>query len=121
MLEFFAIRNKEGRYFRRKGYGGYGATWVDGLLKARIYTRIGGARAVVSYFALNHPEYGVPEIVVLTATETAVIDETERVAKSVAKKEEKRMLSIFAARERALKDAEAALCRVKAEIERLQK
>lgn len=80
-LEFYAVRNKEGKWFHRKGYSGYGETWVDELSKARIYTKIGHARAQVTYFAENYHSYGIPEIVVFTITESRVINEEERLKK----------------------------------------
>ena len=87
-LEFFAVRNREGKWFRAKGYGGSGLTWVDDIKKARIYQKLGGARAIVSYFANQHPTYGIPVIVKMTVTAVEEIDETVRVEKQRLKKRE---------------------------------
>ena len=86
-LQFYGVRNKEGKWFRAKGYGGYGETWVKELKKARIYNRIGPARAQVSYFSNEYPEYGIPDIILFKCTELVVLDETERVLKQKKSKE----------------------------------
>lgn len=78
-IELFAVRNQEGKYFHRKGYGGYGETWTSDFKKARIYTKIGQARAIVTFFADRWPEYGIPDVVQLMVTEVKVIKEEERV------------------------------------------
>ena len=86
-LEFYAVRNQEGKWFRAKGYGGYGDTWVSDIKKARTYNKLGSARAQVSYFANNYPKYGIPELVVFKCDHMEVLDETERVEKQRQKKE----------------------------------
>jgi hypothetical protein len=88
-LFFFAVRNKDGEWFRRKGYGGYGATWVDDIKSARIYNKAGYARAQIAYFAKNYPSYGVPDLVVFKATEYQVVDEQARIEEQRIKAEEK--------------------------------
>lgn len=80
-LLFFGVRSKDGKWFRRKGFSGYGESWVSELTKARIYNKIGHARQIVSFFAERHPSYGVPDVVEFKVTESRVIDETERFQK----------------------------------------
>lgn len=80
-IKLYAIRNSEGKWFRRKGYGGWGESWTDKFSAARIFNKIGYARTQVTFFARRWPEYGVPELVELKVTESSVIDETDRVAK----------------------------------------
>ena len=89
-LVLYAVRNKDGQYFRAKGYGGYGDTWVDELKKARIYAKIGPARGTVTWFANHHPKYGIPQIVELRVTEVFALNETERVKKSMDRKAKKK-------------------------------
>lgn len=89
LLELYAVRNQEGQWFRRKGYGGYGETWVDDFKLARIYNKIGPARAIVSFFTNRWPEYGVPDLVVLRINETFVLDESARVSQVKDKKKRK--------------------------------
>jgi len=81
-IKLYAVRNSEGKW---KGYGGYGETWTDRFSAARIYNKIEHARAQVTYFAKNYPQYGIPELVELTITRIEVLDETERVAKALGK------------------------------------
>ena len=88
-LEFFAVRNREGQWFHRKGYSGQGETWVEEVLQARIYTKIGPARAQVTFFAKNWPSFGVPEIAVFKLSESYVINEEERFKKQQEKEEKK--------------------------------
>jgi hypothetical protein len=80
-LELYAIRTKDGKWFHRKGYGGMGESWADDFEKARIYNKIGPARAVVTWFAKRWPEYGVPNLVRLVISKAELVDETERVEK----------------------------------------
>lgn len=77
---FYVVRNDEGEFFRRKGFSGGGNSWSKDPKRARVYTEIGKARAVVTWFAKNHPSYAVPEIVIFEAVPVKVIDETDRVA-----------------------------------------
>lgn len=88
-LEFYAVRNREGQWFHRKGYSGTGDSWVEDVLQARIYNKIGHARRQVTFFAKNWPSFGVPEIVVFKVAEHHVIDETERFKKQREKEEKK--------------------------------
>lgn len=87
-LTLYAVRNREGRWFRSKGYGGYGETWTPEIGKAKLYTKIGQARGRVTFFANKWPEFGTPDIVEFVATEQAVLPEAERVQRATAKKAE---------------------------------
>jgi hypothetical protein len=97
-LEFYAVQNTEGKYFRRKGYGGYGESWVDDLKSARIFPKIGGARAVVTFWSEldrekkrgdpNYKEFGTPNLIVLTISKTRILNEEERIQKRQKKVEE---------------------------------
>ena len=62
-LKFYAVRNREGQWFHRKGMSGAGEHWREDVEEARIYNKIGHARRQVTYFAENWPSFGVPEIV----------------------------------------------------------
>lgn len=81
-LDLYVVCNRNGQFLRAKGYGGSGEKWVNEINKARIYPKIGTARAQVTWFANNYPQYGVPKIVKLTCTGIEVLDEKERVKKS---------------------------------------
>lgn len=47
-LNFYIVMNSDGQFFRAKGRGGYGQTWVEDPNKARIYAKIGPARAAIT-------------------------------------------------------------------------
>jgi hypothetical protein len=79
---FYLVRNKEGKFFRSKGWGGYGDTWVEDPKRARVYQKISQARSRVSFFANNYPEYGVPDLVAISASQGIVLDESKRVEKA---------------------------------------
>jgi len=129
-LELYVVRNGEGKYFRSKGYGGYGNNWVDELKQARIYAKIGPARSQVSFWATNYPKYGTPEIVVLTVSATKVLQEDDRVKKAaLRRKREKLNNDLFWANEKleearkrvqGLSDQKAFLS-AKNNVEKLQK
>jgi len=104
-LEFFAVRSKDGKYFRSVGFGG-GKNWVDDIKKAKIYPKIGQARARVTWFKANYPDFGVADIIKIIANEAIVLSEVERVEKSINKKEEKELKRQKERAERALKQAE---------------
>ena len=80
-LLLYGVMGQDGKWFRRKGYSGYGESWVDDMNRARIYNKIGHARQIVSFFANKFPSYGVPSIVELKVSRMRVIDEDERVQK----------------------------------------
>jgi hypothetical protein len=73
VLELFAVQNSEGKWFHRKGYGGYGETWCDEQHKARIYTKLSQARAQVTYFTKNFPEYPAPNVVRFSMIGTGIV------------------------------------------------
>lgn len=87
VLEFYVVRNKEGKYLRTKGYGGYGDSWVTELNRAKVYTKRGGASGQITWWATHYPDYGIPDLVPLTATLGEPIDQTERLTKVMKKKE----------------------------------
>lgn len=86
-LEFYVVRNKEGKYLRAKGYSGYGDSWVTELNRAKVYTKRGGASGQITWWATHYPDYGIPDLVPLTATLGEPIDQTERLTKVKKKKE----------------------------------
>ena len=81
-LEFYMVRSQDGKWLRSKGYNAMGDNWVDDIKKAKVWNKIGPARAQVTFWSTSYPSYGVPEIVVLKATIHSVIDEKSRVEKA---------------------------------------
>lgn len=61
-MNLYVVRNKEGKFFKNKGYGGYGSNWKDNLDQAKFYPKVGQAKSRVTYFAKHFPEYGVCDI-----------------------------------------------------------
>ena len=118
-LCLYAVRNREGKWFRRKGYGGYGETWVDDFARARIYTRPGGARGVIGWFANHHPTYGVPDLVALNITSVDVLDEKTRIEERKKKREAAEAKRQVRDHAREVKEAKRKLAEAEAEFERL--
>jgi hypothetical protein len=85
-LALFAVQNNQGQWFRAKGFGGHGNTWVDDFQKAKVYPKIGQARSRITFFATNYPTYPAPKLVKLVISEVMVIDETDRVEKAKKKR-----------------------------------
>ena len=65
-MKLYVVRNKEGKFFKNKGYGGYGSNWKDNLDQAKFYPKIGQAKARVTYFAKHFPTFGVCDILEFT-------------------------------------------------------
>ena len=89
ILSLYAVRSKDGKYFKNIGYSGSSGrkSWVDSLDKARIYAKIGQARSRVTWWSEHYPEYGTPELIELVVNEVKVVDDS-----GVIKKNKKRKL-----------------------------
>ena len=111
-LSVYVVRNKEGKFFRAKGYSGHGDTWVDEISECKIYPKIGSARRTVTWFANNHPKYGIPDLVELKISEGVVLDEADRVQKSQDKKKRDELNNEIWRAERKLKEAEREIEKV---------
>lgn len=107
-LKLYVVRNSQGHYFHAKGYNGYGKSWVEDINYAKFYTKIGPAKACVTYFS-NDPKYPIPDIVELIATESCVIDQKQRVAKVKNKKLIQKQMAIQNKAEYELQKAKDAL------------
>jgi hypothetical protein len=121
VLELYAVMNKDGQWFRAKGYGGCGASWVDDIKKARIYPKIGPAKARVTYFASHYPDYGIPKIVKLIVTDTEIIDTEKEYKENQKKKEIATAKYIAKQKEKHLKEAEQRLKEAQEKYENLLK
>lgn len=78
-LKYYAVRSKDGKFFRSKGYDPYGNdkrinSWVDDIKEAKLYKNPGPAKAIVTYFSTRWPQYGIPEIVELGVTNLQVFE-----------------------------------------------
>lgn len=88
-LELYAVMNYTGQFFRTKGYGGYGNTWVADIKKAKTYGKIGQARSRVTWFSNTYPEYPPPSILKFKIGSYEILNELERVLKVKKTKAEK--------------------------------
>lgn len=84
-MAFYIVQNRDGLFFRAKGMNGSGESWIADPMKAKVYSKIGPARAKVTFFANKHPSFGVPKILKLEIGKVTVMEEKERVEKSVKK------------------------------------
>lgn len=75
-INFYAVKFRDGKWLRSKGYNGYGESRVDSLDKAKIWTKIGPAKAQITWWAANteFTKDKAPVLVVLTASITQEID-----------------------------------------------
>lgn len=86
-LTFYVVKNKEGKFLRSKGYNGYGECWVSELKKAKVWTKLGTANAQVTWWASTYPEYGIPDVIPLYTTMGKPLNQDDRVAKAIIRKE----------------------------------
>jgi len=84
-LNFYAVRSKDGKWLRTTGQGG-GRHWVDELSEAKIYGRPGPAKAQVTFWGTNYPEFGVPDLVQITSGTCNYLDQSDRVEDASRKK-----------------------------------
>lgn len=88
LIQFYAVRNANGFFMRNKArsFSAYKNAWAEKLTNGKIYTKPGPARSQITYFAKHHPQFGVPELVILPVKEIIVMLETERVKASLQQK-----------------------------------
>ena len=82
-MEQYVVRNKEGKYFKSRGFDSYKERWVDNLEDAKIYQKIGTAKAQITYWARHFPEYGVPDLIILETMIKEVVPQGKRVKESI--------------------------------------
>lgn len=121
IMTLYVVRNKEGKYFHAKGYGGYGDTWVDDIRKAKVYPKIGQAHSRCTWFANEYPKYGIPDIVELHVTSTCVLDQEARVKKAQEKKAKEDAKRKLEYRKWQLEEAKKIEAESQAEIKKLSK
>lgn len=100
LLKMYAVRESTGWYYCRSKQRNDG----DSLINARVWSRPGPARALVTLLAETEPEKGVPTLVELHVTRVVDVDETRRVAARKASQISRRA-------KRELRDAELELRR----------
>ena len=120
-LKLYVVVNQDGYFFRAKGYGGFGNSWVADVQKARIYAKIGPARSTVSYFAKEHPQFGIPEIHQLNVASTIILDEKDRVIKAIKAREKLAERRKKAQAEWQIKEAQAQVLMAEERLRKLKK
>ena len=83
-LTFYVVKSKDGKYLRSTGMSG-GKHWVDDINQAKVWNKIGPAKAQVTFWSINYPEFGVPTIIPLLATAQEPLSMEEHVKESVRK------------------------------------
>ena len=118
-LKLYAVRNKEGNWFRAKGYGGYGKTWTCDIKQARLWAKISPARSQVTFFSNKWPKYGIPDIVEFSIGGFEVLDETERVQEKQRRKIEYEKKQEIEHRKWEIKRAKEKMQKAQEELDRL--
>lgn len=80
-MTLYAIRNKDGKWFKEKGRKGSALSWTDSIQKAKLFSKMGQAKSKVSFFVNKYPELGEPEIVELYVSMSKVIFESHKVGR----------------------------------------
>ena len=88
--KFYTVKNTKGEYFAGQ------RTWVKKITDARIYGSAAPAKQVITSWAKNFPEYGIPYLVEIKidARNITVIDQRERLAKSIESYKEREKAAI---------------------------
>ena len=88
ILSLYAVRSKDGKFFKNIGYGGSGGgkSWVDSLDRAKIYAKIGQARSRVTWWSEHYPEYGKPDLIELVVEKINVINDSDVIRKNKKRK-----------------------------------
>ena len=90
-MKLYVVQNSEGKYFRPRGYGGYGDQWRDSLEKAKFYPKLGTARTQCTVWYGLNPKLGCPVVLEfdLDPTKAIVLSQLDNAIKSVEKKKVK--------------------------------
>jgi hypothetical protein len=116
IVHLYIVRSRDGKFLRRKGYGGYGEKWVEDLADARMYSRIGPARAQVTWWTKHYPEFGTPEILILEARIVGKEEQEARVEKAIASEKEAVRRSEIAQAKRKIKEAERRYAELRGQL-----
>jgi hypothetical protein len=94
-MKLYVVCNSEGKFFRSKGYNGYGDSWVSELEKAKFYSKFGQAQSRCTFWYGAYPKYGCPVILEFTiqpeqAIQHRMIDIAQASIDKKIKKKQKR-------------------------------
>jgi len=119
-LSVYAVRNKEGKFFKSKGSYDIYVNWVDDINKAKIFIKTGGARTLMTWFAEKHGIDNLPELLKLSVTGIEVMDEASRIEKTIKKKSESQAKHLKTFAEMRLKNAQRDFDKAQAELKKLK-
>ena len=88
-LNFYTVRSKDGKFLRAKKHSftnlDTGKSWTDNILEAKIYSKIGPARSQCSWWAKNYPNFGIPDLILISTGKCFIVNEESRVKKQINK------------------------------------
>ena len=119
-MKIYAVRNKDGKFFRPIGYGGYGQNWVDSIEKDKLYTKIGQAKSRVTFFTRNYPNFKSPDLLEFDLGEPTVLDMKDYAQKAIKKIETKELQRKRAIKEANIKYLENEKSALEAKLKRLK-
>lgn len=114
-LTLYTVQNSDGKFILSKG------RWTNDITKAKIYSRLGPARSVITFFAKHYPEFPVLKLIKFNITEYETVDDSERVEKALEKQAKYKANAKIREEKRSLKRAEEALRRAEESLARLKR
>ena len=118
---FYVVRNKMGLFYKTYTNSSTSSGWKKELSLARIYSKQAMARATVTRLANRFPKEPIPDIVEFHVTETRIVPQEERVAKSREEKAIKdRLHEEYVVRSR-IEAAERQIARAQEELDLLKR
>jgi hypothetical protein len=122
MQEIYAIKNYQGKWFKRVGRGRWGGrNWQDELKDATVYTKISTARQIITTYANWQPNLPSPSLVKIALGEPEIVDETARVEKAKQRKATQKLRREVKYKEYQRQRAEENLQRAKKKLEELNR
>lgn len=118
---FYAVRNRDGTFYKTYSKSGTGRGWVKDLATSRVYAKASMARATITRLANEFPKLPIPELVEFHVTEIRVIPQEDRVAESRQKKLIADQQRIERNAQYRIKLAEESVAKAQAELDRLRR
>lgn len=121
-LNLYAVRSKDGKWLRSKGYGGGGPNWIDSFDRAKIWTKAAPAKSQITTWARLYPQFGVPDLVLIKSGLVQYLDQTERTKESIRKIEIETLENkiVHLGHQGNSKAIKAAMTRAKKELKQLK-
>lgn len=86
-MKIYLVRDREGKFFRPIGRGGYGENWTT-IDRAKIYPKVGPAKGIITWWFGNYPKFGCPELLEfdIDPAKANVVDLTNECNSKISKK-----------------------------------